>query len=136
MISSTHEHTAHIEVRYAETDQMGVVHHSVYAIWFEQARTEFFRTAGASYSEIEKLGFTSPVLELTAQFKNSTHYGEFVDVKTTLVREDRVRYRFYYEVYVGDTLCTKGSTQHCFLKNGKPTRELPESLNKLFPNET
>ncbi len=53
METCSYEYTARIEVRYAETDQMGIVHHSVYAIWFEQARTEFFRTAGASYANMK-----------------------------------------------------------------------------------
>ncbi len=132
MKTSTHQQSTRIEVRYAETDQMGVVHHSVYAIWFEQARTDFFRTVGADYAEMEKEGFTSPVLELSVQFRNSTHYGEFVDVKTSLVQEDRIRFRFHYEVYVGDKLCTTGTTLHCFLKNGRPTREMPEKIGLLF----
>ena len=69
METCTFKHTARIEVRYAETDQMGIVHHSVYAVWFEQARTEFFREAGASYADMEAEGFASPVLELNVQFK-------------------------------------------------------------------
>ena len=52
----------HIQVRYAETDAMGVVHHATYPIWFEQARVDFFRAAGAPYDEVEREGFASPVL--------------------------------------------------------------------------
>ena len=48
------QYTSHIDVRYAETDQMGVVHHSVYAVWFEQARTEFFKTVGSTYADVER----------------------------------------------------------------------------------
>lgn len=55
METCSYEYTTRIEVRYAETDQMGIVHHSVYAIWFEQARTEFFRTASASYADMKKM---------------------------------------------------------------------------------
>ena len=53
METCTFKHTARIDVRYAETDQMGIVHHAVYAVWFEQARTEYFREAGASYADME-----------------------------------------------------------------------------------
>ena len=125
------KHTARIEVRYAETDQMGIVHHSVYAVWFEQARTEFFRLAGASYADMEAEGFASPVLELTVQYKNPTHYGEFVDIETTMVRESALKIRFEYKAYVNGKLCTTGSTLHCMTKNGRPTRELPSSFSKF-----
>ena len=124
-------YTARIEVRYAETDQMGVVHHAVYPVWFEQARTEFFRVAGASYADMEAEGFASPVLELNVQFKAPTHYGEFVDVETTMVREDKLRIRFYYKAFVNGKLCTTGSTLHCMIKNGRPTRELPSGFSKF-----
>lgn len=135
METCSYEYTARIEVRYAETDQMGIVHHSVYAIWFEQARTEFFRTAGASYADMEKEGFACPVLELGVQYKAPTHYGEFVDIKTTLVKEDKLRYRFKYELSVDGKLCTVGTTLHCFTKAGRPTRELPAKIAVFFPTE-
>ncbi|WP_290745668.1 acyl-CoA thioesterase [Fibrobacter sp. UBA4309] len=124
-------YTARIEVRYAETDQMGVVHHAVYPVWFEQARTEFFRVAGASYAQMEAEGFMSPVLELNVQYKQPTHYGEFVDVETTLVREGRVRFKFLYKVFVDGKLCTTGYTIHCMMKDGRPTRELPSGFSKF-----
>ena len=146
METCTFKHTARIDVRYAETDQMGIVHHAVYAVWFEQARTEYFREAGASYADMEAEGFSSPVLELNVQFKNPTHYGEFVDIETTMVRVDRLettmvrvdrlRVRFIYKATVNGKLCTTGSTLHCMLKNGRPTRELPSGFAKFeFVNE-
>ena len=131
METCTFSHTARIEVRYAETDQMGIVHHSVYAVWFEQARTEFFRMAGASYADMEAEGFASPVLELNVQFKSPTRYGDFVDIQTTMVREGKLRIRFFYKAYVGDRLCTTGSTLHCMTKDGRPTREIPASFGKF-----
>lgn len=131
MKTCTYKHTARIEVRYAETDQMGLVHHSVYAVWFEQARTEFFRMIGASYADMEAEGFAAPVLELAVRFRQPTHYGEFVDIETTMVREGSLKFRFDYKASVNGTLCTTGSTLHCMLKDGKPTRELPSGFGKL-----
>ena len=126
----TYKHTARIEVRYAETDQMGIVHHSVYAVWFEQARTEYFRTAGASYADMEAEGFGAPVLELNVKFKQPTRYGDFVDVETSMIREG-LKVRFEYKVYVNGNLCTLGSTLHCMTKGGRPTRELPSGFSKF-----
>ena len=127
----TYKHTARIEVRYAETDQMGIVHHSVYAVWFEQARTEFFREAGASYADMEAEGFGAPVLELNVKFKQPTHYGEFVDIETTMTREGSLKFRFEYKVFVNGNLCTTGSTLHCMTKGGRPTRDLPNGFSKF-----
>ena len=109
---------------------MGIVHHSVYAVGFEQARTEYFRTAGASYADMEAEGFGAPVLELNIKFKQPTRYGEFVDIETTMYREG-LKVRFEYKLYVDGKLCTLGTSLHCMLKNGRPTRELPSSFSKF-----
>lgn len=121
-----------IEVRYAETDQMGIVHHSVYAVWFEQARTQYFRTSGTDYADMEKQGFACPVLELGVQYKAPSHYGEFVEIETSATQIDKLRFRFDYKLYINEKLCTTGFTVHCLLKNGRPTREIPEAFTKLF----
>ena len=131
-----HVHTCRIEVRYAETDQMGVVHHAVYPVWFEQARLEYFRSAGANYTDIEAAGFVSPVLKLEVQYKRPTHYGEFVDIETTLIREGSLHFRFRYILFVNGVLCSTGTSVHCFLKNGAPTREMPSQVSLLFPESS
>lgn len=129
-------HTAHIEVRYAETDAMGIVHHSVYAVWFEQARTELLRTHGCPFAILEKEGYASPVLRLETDFLSPCHYGEIVDIKISIAKEDRLRCRFFYELFVGEKLCTKGSSLHIFVKDGRPCRKFPEKfLNAFFPND-
>lgn len=124
-------YTAHIEVRFAETDAMGIVHHATYPIWFEQARTEFFRNLGAPYAEMEKEGFESPVLEINVQYKHPCHYGEIVDVETTIERIDKIKCRFNYKVYSQGKLCTVGYSLHIFTKNGMPTREKPKCFQKI-----
>jgi len=121
-----------IEVRYAETDQMGIVHHSVYAVWFEQARTQYFRNAGVDYADMEKQGYACPVLELGVQYKAATHYGEFVEIETSATQIDKLRFRLDYRLFLNDKLCTTGFTVHCLLKDGRPTRDIPESFLNLF----
>lgn len=123
--------TTHIEVRFAETDAMGVVHHASYPIWFEQARIDFFKAVGAPYTEIEKEGFESPVLELNVQYRRPCKFGDTVDIETKLVRESALKCRFLYRVLVNGTLCTTGSTLHAFTKNGIPTREKPECVKRI-----
>lgn len=132
METCSYEYTARIEVRYAETDQMGIVHHSVYAVWFEQARTQYFRDNGADYAEMEKEGYGCPVLELGVQYKGATHYGEFVDIETSATRVDKLRFRVDYKLFVNGKLCTTGFTVHCLMKDGRPTRDIPEKFLNLF----
>ena len=57
-------HISTVEVRYAETDQMGIAHHSNYAIWFEVARTDFIKAVGISYTDVEKEGIITPLTSL------------------------------------------------------------------------
>ncbi len=71
-------------VRYAETDRMGVVHHAVYLVWFEEGRSAFLRERGWSYAEIEAAGFFLAASELQAQYRRAAHYDQRVTVKTWL----------------------------------------------------
>jgi len=125
-------HTSKIEVRYAETDAMGIVHHAVYPVWFEQARTEILRINGIPFNELEKLGYGSPVIKLELEYKNPCRYGDFVDVHICVAREDRLRFRFFYKVLVNDKLSVQGSSQHVFTKNGRATPHPPEKFMKIF----
>ena len=69
MLFSPIKHVAKIEVRYAETDAMGVVHHSVYPIWFEQARTEIMRIHEHPYHLLEAEGFNCPLIQMELEYK-------------------------------------------------------------------
>ncbi|MCK9183372.1 MAG: acyl-CoA thioesterase [Fibrobacteraceae bacterium] len=128
------DHTARIEVRYAETDAMAIVHHAVYPVWFEQARTEIMRVHGVPFSEIEDAGYHSPLLSLEVEYIKPCRYGDFADVHVTFGRIDRLRFKFFYEVTVNGELRTKGSTTHIFTYHDKPCRELPPKLMKTFFN--
>lgn len=74
-----------ITVRYAEADRMGIVHHAVYPIWLEEARSKCMASTGISYSEIEKMGVMLPVNSLRCRYFASCTYE---DILTILVRID------------------------------------------------
>ncbi|QLK86226.1 1,4-dihydroxy-2-naphthoyl-CoA hydrolase MenI [Staphylococcus sp. 17KM0847] len=121
-----------IEVRYQETDQMGVVYHGNYATWFEVARTDYIRKLGLDYMEMEQQGVVSPVTELNIQYKKSVGYPEKVTIKTWVSRFSRLRSRYEYEIYnTQGTLVTTGYTDNVLITkdSGKPVR-----LDKAFPN--
>ena len=85
-------------VRYAETDQMGLVHHSAYIIWMEEGRSDFMRQKNIDYADIERRGLLLAVAELNARYIASARYGERVTVRTWV---DSLRSRtltFGYEI--------------------------------------
>ncbi|MDX1277763.1 thioesterase family protein [Oceanihabitans sediminis] len=87
-----------IRIRYGETDQMGVVHHGNYALYLEMGRTEWLRSSGISYSQMEKDGVMLPVISMSLNFKKSAHYDEVIRVKTKLTKTPSVKIEFDYEI--------------------------------------
>ena len=104
-----------IVVRYAETDQMGVVHHSVYPVWYEVARTEYARKYIIPYSEAEKIGIMMPVSELTSKYYKSAFYEDELTIKTEVEKISPVRIKFRYKVYnQNNELINTGKTMHAW----------------------
>ena len=105
-----------LTVRYAETDQMGIVHHSNYPIWFEAGRTDFIKKLGFPYSKIEGKGCLLPLIELKCFFKGAAKYEDEVVIKTRIKEMTVVRIVFYYEVYRNGNpnLITSGETTHAW----------------------
>jgi len=123
-----------IIVRYGETDQMGVVYHAHYAVYFEVGRTEWLREFGLSYSGMEAKGIMLPVISLTINYKNSARYDDVLKVKTTLKRRPTASIEFDYELRnESDVLLATGNTILAFvdMKRNKPTRCPKYLLDKL-----
>ena len=85
------EHTITIIPRYSETDQAGVVHHTVYPVWFEMGRTELLRVNGLAYSQLEKAGTFFVVAELTAKYRRPCFYDQQLELTTTCSRITNAR---------------------------------------------
>ncbi|MBS4021423.1 MAG: acyl-CoA thioesterase [Dethiobacter sp.] len=110
-----------IRVRYAETDQMGVVYYANYFVWFEAGRTEYFRQLGMPYNEFERNDIFLPVTRAFAHFKVPARYDEMVRVVTDVTSIQEVRIAFKYEIFRENELLVRGETEHAFVsKNGKP----------------
>ena len=120
-----------IEVRYAETDQMGVVHHAVYPIWFETARTDYSAKLGMTYHKMEEMGVMLPVSQLELHYLGSAKYGETVRVETRAVRLTPARVVFCYRIFAQDSdrVITTGKSVHAWV--GRDMR--PLNLRKHFP---
>ncbi len=85
--------------RYAETDQMGIIHHSVYAVWYEQARTEMLNQIGMPYDELERKGIVSPIVELNCRYKRPAYYNREVEIRTRIVKVTPVKCVIRYDLY-------------------------------------
>lgn len=102
--------------RYAETDQMGIIHHSNYAVWFEAGRTDFLKKAGVSNTNIEAKGILLPLYEMNCQFKAPAKYEDEIIVVTSLKQISRVRLCFSYQVLntANHKLLATGETMHAW----------------------
>ncbi len=105
----------YITARYAETDQMGIIHHSVYPVWFEVGRTNFIRMLGISYSELEREGIMLPLSRLECHYLCPVHYEEEVLLETRVEKLTASRIQFSYRVLLDGTLMAEGSTTHGFV---------------------
>ncbi|OZV66422.1 acyl-CoA thioesterase [Winogradskyella aurantia] len=123
-----------IRVRYGETDQMGVVYHANYAIYFEVGRTEWLREFGLSYSSMETEGIMLPVISLSINYKNSARYDDVLKVKTTLKKMPSASIEFDYELFTEKgVLLATGYTKLAFIdvQRNRPTRCPKYLLDKL-----
>ena len=124
-----------IRVRYAETDQMGIVHNSNYLVWFEVGRSEFCRARGFSYKEMEeKENALMVVAESYCRYKSPSYYEDVLTIRTR-VEEIRSRsLRFIYEIYrpSDETLVAEGETLHLVTDSDKKVRSLPAGYKKML----
>jgi acyl-CoA thioester hydrolase len=121
-------------VRYAETDQMGIVHHSNYPVWFEVGRTDFIKQMGMPYSKIEEEGIMLPLIALTCNYKGTARYEDEITVKTSIKDFSKTRIVFYYEVYKASESrpITTGTTEHAWTNSKLRPVNLKKTAPELF----
>ncbi|HJD34075.1 MAG TPA: acyl-CoA thioesterase [Candidatus Mediterraneibacter tabaqchaliae] len=110
--------------KYYETDQMGVIHHSNYIRWMEEARVDMLNQIGYPYRRFEEMGYISPVLHVDCEYKKSVKFDDEVKITIRLQEAGRVKFTLRYDIYnlsEGGVLSASGTTTHCFLrKDGRP----------------
>jgi acyl-CoA thioester hydrolase len=128
------EHLHTTRIRYAETDQMGVVYHGNYAVFLEMGRVEWLRNIGISYKWMEENGIMLPVVSLTMNYKKPAKYDDLITIKTIFKKQTSVRIEFDYEIYnEEDELLTTGYSMLVFvnMKTGRPTAPPDYLIEKL-----
>ena len=126
-------------VRFAETDAMGIVHHSNYLIYFEEGRSHFSRARGAPYRDLESLGYSLAVSEIQVRYIAPAHYDQKISVLTWIEQTGSRGITFGYEVLDAETqqVLVTGSTKHICINHQGTVRRIPSQwLNMMTHKES
>jgi len=127
------EHTVAVRVRYGETDQMGVVYHPNYFLYFETGRTELMRASGVTYSEMEKAGVFLVVTEASCRYRAAARYDQQLRIITKVDQVGKATIRFSYRVLGPDgTLLAEGYTELASVDGSKSPVRLPREVSDLL----
>ncbi len=121
-----------LTVRYAETDQMGVVHHAAYVVWLEAGRVRFLEEIGLPYAEVERRGWFFPVVELALSYRAPARFGERVVVACWLEEVTPRTVRFGYEVLREGRVLVRGHSRHVVTDRAGRVVRMPAELFGLL----
>ena len=127
-----------LNVRYAETDQMGVVHHANYLVWFELGRTEYCKAKGFSYRDMEiEEDALMVVAEIYCRYKSPAFYDDTILVRTKLEEIRSRTLRFVYEIFrpSDEKILVEGESMHIFTDRNNKVRSLPAKYKELLAKE-
>ena len=128
-------HQVNLRVRYAETDQMGVVYHANYLIWMEIGRVELVRSRGFNYKDLEHTeGILLSVVEAQCRFLYPARYDDEILVETEVTRANARLIEFGYEIRsaASQRLLVTGSTKHCWLNRDMKPTKLPPRYHSVL----
>jgi len=126
---------AHVRVRYAETDQMGVVYHANYLVWFEIGRVELMRQQGIDYKRLElEEGCYIAVVEATARYKAPARYDDDLIIETTVrsVRGPIIRFAYRILRVEDSLLLCEGETVHVVIGQDMKRRPMPKKYAEIL----
>jgi acyl-CoA thioester hydrolase len=126
-------HETRFLARYAESDQMGLIHHSVAVIWFELGRTEMMAALGLSYGEMERQGWFMPVVEVGVKYRVGAHFEDPIRVETRVAVLTGARVRFDYQAFHDENsrLLYEGFTVLCCTDGGGRPQRIPEPIRRI-----
>ena len=121
-------------VRYAETDQMGIVHHASYVVWLEEGRSQWLRAHGSSYAQYEKEGLVLAVSELHVRYSQAARYDQRVTVRCWVEAVRSRQLQFSYEIVDAETGATyvTGYTKHICLDHEGKVTQIPEKWQEYL----
>jgi len=127
-------YTHTVRVRYAETDQAGIAHHSAFLLWFEEGRIGLLRSLGKPYRQLEAEGVYFPVREAFCRYWAPAHFDETLRVSTAIEEVGGASARFGYRITreADTTLIAEGYTQHACVNEAGKVRRLPPAVRKML----
>ena len=102
------------KVQYYETDKMGIVHHSNYIRWMEEARIDFLDKIGWNFKKLEDSGIVSPVVSVECKYKKTTIFGDVISIFVYVEEFKGIKLRLRYEMKNEEDVVCMGYTEHCF----------------------
>ena len=121
-------------VKYYECDRMGIVHHSNYVRFMEEARVDWMDQLGYGFDLMEAEGVVSPVTAISCNYKHSSTFKDVISIEVKVSAMTAVRISFDYTMKVGDKVVCLASSTHCFLENGRPVvmeQRFPELYKRI-----
>jgi acyl-CoA thioester hydrolase len=134
MSSQPYVHEARLRVRYAETDQMGVVYHANHLVWMEIGRVEYCRSIGIRYKDMEENGILLAVVEVQCRYHAPVRYDEEIVVRTRVEAFGSRGMQFGYEMVIADTgrPVAQGYSKHVFCDTALTPVRLPDQYRRAF----
>lgn len=121
------------KVQYYETDKMGVVHHSNYIRWMEEARVDFLSQIGWDYEKVEELGIVSPVTAIDCKYVQSTIFGNVISIDVWVEEFRGIKLKIKYEMKnENEVLVCEGRSEHCFLNSEGQLLNLKREYQEIF----
>ena len=118
------------KAQYHETDKMGVIHHSNYVKWMEEARIEYMESVGVGFKAFDDVGTISPIISVALEYKRPVYFEDEVEIAVSVAKYTGTVLELAYTITNAATgeVCTTGTTRNCFAKNGRVV-----SLKKAEP---
>ena len=122
------------KINYYETDKMGIVHHSNYIRFFEEARCALLEEYNLPYDLMEEKGIMSPVLGVSCKYKQHVTFGDIIKIHTYIKEFSGVKFTVGYEIYNKKTnaLCVSGESNHCFTDSNLKPLNLKKHFNDVY----
>lgn len=123
-----------LRVRYAETDQAGMAHHSSFLPWFEEGRIELLRSLGKPYQEFEAEGMHFPVREVFCRYWTPARFDDVLVISTSIEQVGGASVQFNYRIIrqADETLIAEGLTRHACVDNAGKVKRLPRQIRQML----
>ena len=122
------------KINYYETDKMGIVHHSNYIRFFEEARCSLLEESNLPYDLMEEKGIMSPVLGVSCQYKQHVTFGDIIKIHAYIKEFTGVKFTVGYEIYnkKNNTFCVSGESNHCFTDSNLKPLNIKKHHNDVY----